>query len=581
MMNTKKFDWKQNLPVIIFITFILWFLLAFIINPVWSVLVDAFTSDAGLDFSAVSNIFGSDRALNAIKNSFILAFTLTVTCNIVGIFAVFVTEYFDLKGSWLLSLGYNTVLIFGGLIINNGYILTYGETGFITSFLMNIFPNMDPEWFQGYGAVLFVMTIGCTNIHMMFLRNAVKGLDYNIVEAAQNLGSSQWEILRKVVLPSLKPMLLTLIIMTFQTGLGAMSAPLMVGGRDFQTISPLILTFAGRPGSRDLAAVLSLLLGVFQIILLVVISANERRGNYMSISKTKTRLKKAKITSPVANVVVHVLAWGLWLLYVIPFLLVVVLSFMDFEAIRQNIISFANFTVENYASILSDTASYQPFVTSVIFSAIASVLAVIFMTLVARLLFQFKENRFVQSLEMPFFIPWLLPALLMALGLILAYDQPSFLLFGNTTIGKLWVLPLAYMIVMLPSTLRYIKASYYSFDSNLEEASQILGASGVRTFFKVIIPALLPTILALIAINFNGKLDDYDLSAFLYQPSAPTLGIVIRSNSDPQAAVDAKAINLVYSVILMAINAVVIYFVYGSGGEQVSKLWKRRKFVSK
>lgn len=137
------------------------------------------------------------------------------------------------------------------------------------------------------------------------------------------------------------------------------------------------------------------------------------------------------------------------------------------------------------------------------------------------------------------------------------------------------------MIVMLPSTLRYIKASYYSFDSNLEEASQILGASGVRTFFKVIIPALLPTILALIAINFNGKLDDYDLSAFLYQPSAPTLGIVIRSNSDPQAAVDAKAINLVYSVILMAINAVVIYFVYGSGGEQVSKLWKRRKFVSK
>jgi len=62
------------------------------------------------------------------------------------------------------------------------------------------------------------------------------------------------------------------------------------------------------------------------------------------------------------------------------------------------------------------------------------------------------------------------------------------------------------------------------------------------------------------------------MSVFLYQPSSTPIGVVIQQNSAATATVDSKAINLVYSVVLMIVSSLSIYFVYGRG----SKVNKRR-----
>ncbi|MGO1931880.1 MAG: ABC transporter permease [Ruoffia tabacinasalis] len=525
---------------------------------------DTFWVDRQFTTDAVSKILRSNRAVTAVMNSVILAIVLTFTINIVGTFIVLVTEYFDIKGAAILRIGFMSTLVFSGLVLNNGYLYVYGQNGILTKLLLSINPNLDPQWFTGFPAVVFVMTFACTSNHMLFLRNAVKGLDSSVIEAAENLGSSQWQILKSVVIPMLKPVLITLTIMSFQIGLSAMSAPLMVGG-SFQTISPLILTFSQRPASRDIAALLSLVLGLAQIVLLIVMTYNEKKGNYLSISKTKTRLIKQKINNPILNTVIHIIAYVLFIIYVLPLILVVLFSFMDTQGITQSILSMDFFTLEHYQSILSDAGNLQPILTSFTFSGIAAVASVIFMLVIVRLVMTHRKNNFFEGIELAFYIPWLLPTLLIALGVILAYDEPSALLFGNLVVGTWWVLPVVYLIMMLPSTLRYLKSAYYSFDQNLEDASRVLGSSGFRTFWQVIFPALLPTALALIALNFNSYLADYDLSVFLYQPGRPTLGIAIRENAAPGANVDAVAVNLVYSVLLMVVSSLVLYFVYGRG----------------
>lgn len=567
--NTRKrksspLNWGKILQVLT-VAISIWFIFSFLIYPIITIVLEVFWQDGTFTFTAFEKVVRSNRAMKAVGNSFILAVALTLTANIVGTFNVLVTEYFDLKGSKLLRVGYFTPLVFGGVILASAYLAIYGRTGFVTEFLQGFIPDLETNWFQGFWPVLFVMTFAVTQNHMIFLRNAVQSLDNNVIEAAQNLGDSQWNILKKVVFPSLKPTFYTLIIMTFSTGIGAFSAPLMIGGNDFQTISPLILTFANRPASRDIAALLSIFLGSFQIVLLYIITWNERRGNYLSISKTKTRLKKQKITNPLVNKIVHVIAWTIFLIYVIPLGYVVLFSFMDTSAIARNLLSFEYFTFDNYFRILSDPATYGPFIRSITYSGIAAVISVFFMLMVVRLVMKNKGNRFVENLEYAFYIPQLIPAILLALGLILTYSTPSFLTFGQSAIGSMWVLPLAYTVMMLPSTLRYLKSAYYGFDENLEDASRILGASEVRTIFQILLPALLPTILALLSLNFNANLAEYNMSAFLYRPGFETLGVAIRSNADPTAAIEAKAINLVYSVILMAISAIVLYFIYGKG----------------
>jgi len=577
----KETNLMAKLPFYLFVLFIAWFIFALLIWPNVNVLIDIFWVDGQLSLSAFDRLASSNRAIRAILNSFLLAFTLTITVNIVGTFIVLVTEYFEVKGAKFLRVGFMSTLVFSGMVLNNGYLYVYGQNGVLTNLFMGAFPNMDPGWFTGYPAVLFVMTFACTTNHMLFFRNGVKGLDNNTIEAAKNLGSSQWQVLKDVVFPTLFPIILTLVIMSFQLGLGAMAAPIMVGGR-FETISPLILSFTQRPSSRDLAALLSIILGIAQIVLLIVMTRNEKKGNYMSISKTKTRVTKQKIENPIANTIVHILSYALFFIYVTPLVLVILFSFMNLQGIATTTLSLEYFTLENYASILSNNSNYGPLLTSTVYAGGAAVLAVLFMIVIARIVMKNKNNRLAEWTEYVFYIPWLLPGLMIALGLIISYGVPSPLLFGNSVIGSVWVLPLMYLIMMLPSTLRYIKGAYYSFDNNLEDASRILGSSPIRTFFRVILPALLPTALALVALNFNNFLADYDLSAFLYHPAYPTIGITIRQNADAANNVNAAAVNLVYSVIIMVVSSIMFYVVYGRGskmGEKKSGIKKSKRRI--
>ena len=151
-------------------------------------------------------------------------------------------------------MGFMTHLIYSGVVLVTGYKFVYGETGIITKVLMQFFPDMNPQWFVGFGAVLFIMTFSGTTNHMMFLTNAIRGLDYHTIEAAKNMGASQRTILFKIVLPTMMPTIFAITILTFIAALSTMSGPLIVGGPDFQTINPMIRTFANMTTSRDIAA---------------------------------------------------------------------------------------------------------------------------------------------------------------------------------------------------------------------------------------------------------------------------------------------------------------------------------------
>ena len=39
------------------------------------------------------------------------------------------------------------------------------------------------------------MTFACTSNHALFLRNAIRGIDYNTVEAARNMGAKPFKVL--------------------------------------------------------------------------------------------------------------------------------------------------------------------------------------------------------------------------------------------------------------------------------------------------------------------------------------------------------------------------------------------------
>ncbi len=551
-----------------------WFIMACMILPIANLLKTVFFEGGKLSLDAFQKLIKSPRAMKALRNSFILAPTLSLTVGFVGISLVLITEYFDIKGAKILRLGYLTTLIYGGVTLVSGYKFIYSNTGVLTNLLASVFPNMNRNWFTGYWAVLFVMTFSCTSNHMIFLRNAMRAVDFQTVEAARNMGASQWYILRRVVLPVLLPSLFAVTILTFITGLCAMSAPLLVGGKDFQTINPMIKQFADMTttSAKSLSATLSLVLGLATMLLLAIMTFIEKRGHYMSVSKVKTKIVKQKINNPVVNVLVHIYAYALFVIYVIPVVLIVLFSFSDSAHIQLRQLDFSTFSLKNYAELLSKTTAYKPFVVSIVYSALAAVIVGMLVVIACRYIQKHKNGAAATTLEYSLMLPWLLPSTLIALSLILAFNQSRWYMFNQPLVATLWLLLIGYVIIKLPFTMRMTKAAFFSLDNALEDAAKNMGAGEVYTFRRVIFPVLLPTVMAIAALNFNSLLTDYDMSAFLHHPANPTLGVKIKSLTEEMGnSSDGVALTFVYAVLMMIISSIVLYLVYGRGGRESIK----------
>ena len=591
-----------------------YFFFGFMLLPCLNTLTSIFTTtnaEGVRDPFAVIRFFFAGSMGRYVWNSLKLAICLVVTVNVVGVSIVLLTEYFDIKGANILRLGYMTTMIYSGVALVTGYLFLYASDGILTTALVNAFPSFDPNWFSGFNAVLFTMTFACTSNHALFLRNAIRGIDYNTVEAARNMGAKPFKVLWKVVFPTLLPTLFSLTVMTFITGLCAMSAPTLLG---YDSINPEIVRLAGSsvadeafPQAR--AALLSIILACFTILLLTVLSSYERKGHYLSVSKTKAKLQKQKITNPVANVLAHIYAYVLFIIYMTPVVMIVIFSFQTFSAVRMRKLDLSQWTLVNYlgkqdysyltsrgtykiregsiSGVFSNEATLGGIQMSFVMSVIAAALACVIVVVACNYIFKHKKTGTI--LEYALLFPWLLPTILICYSYRTFFNSSDvWYVFGQNLYyaDRVRILiVIAYTVVKLPFSLRMIKASFYAIDEELEDAARNLGSGPVRTFLKVKLPIILPSVLAVFALNFNALFTEYDMSATFASTYGTTYAMVIQSMCREEGLygynVNASGRRCASTVFIMLVSGLILYLVYGVGardlGERLEARDRRRK----
>lgn len=605
---------KDILVKVLGIAFFVYLFFGFMLLPCLNTLTQIFNAKnaAGeADPFAVIRFFFAGNMGKYVLNSLKLALCLVVTVNVVGVSIVLLTEYFDINGAKILRLGYMTTLIYSGVALVTGYLFLYDRNGIITSLLTNAFPGINPNWFSGFNAVLFTMTFACTSNHALFLRNAIRGIDYNTVEAARNLGAKPFKVLLKVVFPTLIPTMFSLTVMTFITGLCAMSAPTLLG---YDSINPEIVRLAGSsiadeafPQAR--AALLSIILAMFTIVLLTVLSFYERKGHYLSVSKTKAKLVKQKITNPVSNVLAHIYAYVLFIIYMTPVVMIVVFSFQTYSAIRMKRLDVTQWTLLNFvgsedysyltnrgtyrtregaiSGLFSNSATMSGISTSFVMSVIAAALACLIVVIACNYIFKHKKSGV--ALEYSMLFPWLLPTILICYSYRTFFNDDSIWYVFNNNLYYMnnvrLLIIIAYTVVRLPFSLRMIKASFYAIDEELEDAARNLGASALATFMKVKLPIILPSVLAVFALNFNYLFTEYDMSATFASSYGTTYAMVIQSMCADEGLygynVNASGRRCASTVFIMLVSGLILYLVYGVGardlGERLEAREKRRK----
>lgn len=621
MKNTtaKRFN-TELLVKILGGLFFAYLFFGFMLLPCLNTLTSIFTTtnSAGeTDPWAVIRFFFAGNMMGYVWNSLKLALYLVVTVNVVGVSIVLLTEYFDIKGARILRLGYMTTLIYSGVALVTGYLFLYDSNGILTTLMAEAFPGMNTNWFSGFNAVLFTMTFACTSNHALFLRNAIRGIDYNTVEAARNMGAKPFKVLLKVVFPTLMPTMFSLTVMTFITGLCAMSAPTLLG---FDSINPEIVRLAGSSTADEAfpqarAALLSIILAMFTVVLLTVLTKYERKGHYLSVSKTKAKLQKQKITNPVANICAHIYAYLLFAVYMIPVVMIVLFSFQSYGAIRMKKLDWSNWTLLNFfgsadyqymtsrgtyktrensiSGLFANDATMGGIKLSFVMSVVAAALSCIIVVIACNYIFKHRNKKSSVVLEYSMLFPWLLPTILICYSYRIFFNSDSigYVFNNNLYYGQniRLLIIIAYTVVKLPFSIRMLKAAFYAIDDELEDAARNLGASGIVTFLRIKLPIILPSVLAVFALNFNALFTEYDMSATFASSHGTTYAMVIQSMCAEEGLygynVNASGRRCASTVFIMLVSGLILYLVYGVGardlGERLEIKEKRKKRMDK
>ncbi len=159
--------------------------------------------------------------------TFKLAFVTTGVLIFTGIPLAHWLAFTKHKWKFLIEPFVSMPLILPPTILGFYFLVIFNPRSIIGNFLDNVFNLRLVFTFPG-------LVIGSVIFSLPFMVNPIKSAFQNfpkvLLEASYTLGKSEKETLFKVILPNIKPSLLTGVIMTFAHTIGEFGVVLMIGG---------------------------------------------------------------------------------------------------------------------------------------------------------------------------------------------------------------------------------------------------------------------------------------------------------------------------------------------------------------
>lgn len=225
-----------------------------------------------------------------------------------------------------------------------------------------------------------------------------------------------------------------------------------------------------------------------------------------------------------------------------PVALLMVFSFND-----SKLPVWKGFTLKWYESILNDTSIQQAFIYTIIIALVSAIIATFIGTLAAVGINQMKgwQKTFLMNVT---FIPVLSPEIVIGISLMMLFKVFK-VPFGLPT------LIISHITFCIPYVILSIMPKLKQMNYNLYEAALDLGATPIYAFKKVILPEIMPGVIAGAFIAFTLSIDDFVVSFFNTGAGVDTLPIKIyamaRKGVNP-------AINAISTIMFITIVTILI-----------------------
>jgi spermidine/putrescine transport system permease protein len=229
----------------------------------------------------------------------------------------------------------------------------------------------------------------------------------------------------------------------------------------------------------------------------------------------------------------------------LPIMLIIVFSF---NQSTQNVV-WEGFTWRWYGQVWRDAPLMTALWNSIVIATATTLIASILGTIAGWLLYRYRfpAAKLVQGL---IFFPMVVPEIIMGVSLLLLFSLLHVELGFTTVI-------IAHVTFCFPFVMIAVGARLQGLDPSLEEAAMDLGATPLWAFVKVILPYLLPAIVAGALMAFTLSIDEFVVTYFTYSAASITLPVkiygMIKPGLDP--SINALSTLLIATTVVLVLAA--------------------------
>lgn len=407
-------------------------------------------------------------------------------------------------------------------------------------------PLFDPYSF--WGIVWVHTSTGGVWFKVMLLAPISRRLGASLEEAARVCGARPTEMLWRVTLPVLSPMILAISVLSFIRGLQSFNTELLLGTPagiyvystkiyDYLQREPAAYGEATALGSVFLLALAALLFFYWKAL------GGQRKFTAVTgqgYSTARVRLGKWRY-----------LASALCWLYVAVAMILPV-SFLAIGSFMRRYGFFdleSPFTLLHWKNLLADPIFLVALKNSLVIAAVTALGGVLLYSTVAYLLVS-RRAKAAAVLEALCWLPHVLPGILLGLGVLwLFLSTPA----GRALYGTVWGIALALILADAPVTTQAFKAGFLQLGGELEEAARVSGAAWWTTYRRILFPLLAPIAAAVGLMNFGSALTSISTPILLYSHQSRPLAILLLEYSFTGELERGAALGLLITAIVCAL----------------------------
>jgi iron(III) transport system permease protein len=331
---------------------------------------------------------------------------------------------------------------------------------------------------------------------VILLTPAFRNMDAALEEAGYMSGAGRWRTLLRVTLPIMTPALVIVFFLGFVRLFESFEIELLLGiPFGFYVFSTKIVDLAQQvPPLLGQATAL----GSVTLTLLMIAVPIQRwltlRRSYTTVTG---RIQPSLIDLGRWRWPVFSLIAGLaGLLVAVPLLSVIAGSLMT----RFGFFNLAHaWTLANWQRTLASPAFGSALFNTFEIAVISAVVAPLLFSVVAYVLVRARVAWGLALLDFLLWLPSVVPGALAGLGLLWMFvGTPIF----RPIYGTIWVLVIAVILSGMTLSTQTLKAAFLQLRSDLEESARMSGAGWIRTYVKIVLPLIAPTLIVVAAIKF-------------------------------------------------------------------------------